>query len=66
MFRCWEHEVTGQENYHQICFPKSVMSQVLCALHNDPSVGHLGVLDSRESAEEMLLTWHEVRGRNAC
>ena len=43
MFRRWEHEVTGQEIYHQICLPESVVSQVLCALHNDPSAGHLGV-----------------------
>ena len=66
VLRCWEHEVTGQEICHQICLPESIVSQVLCALHNDPSSGHLGVSKTGESAEEILLAWHAGRRRNAC
>ena len=28
VFRRWKHEVTGQEIYHQICLPKSIVSQI--------------------------------------
>ena len=60
VFRRWEHEVTGQEIYHQICLPESVVSQVLCALHNDPSAGHLGVSKTLEKVRRRFY-WHGMR-----
>ena len=60
VFRRWKHEVTGQEIYHQICLPKSIVSQVLCALHNDPSSGHLGVSKTLEKVRRIFY-WHGLR-----
>ena len=48
VFRCWENEVTGQEIYQQICLPESLVPQVLHALHDSPSAGHLGVSKTLE------------------
>ena len=60
VFRRWEHEVTGQEIYHQICLPESIVSQALCALHNDPSSGHLGVSKTLEKVRSRFY-WHGMR-----
>ena len=60
VFRRWEHEVTGQEIYHQICLPESIVSQALCALHNDPSSGHLGISKTLEKVRRRFY-WHEMR-----
>ena len=60
VFRRWEHEVTGEEIYHQICLPESVVSQVLCALHNNPSAGHLGVSKTLEKVRSRFY-WHGMR-----
>ena len=57
MCRRWEHELTGQEIYHQICLPESIVSQVLRALHNDPSSGHLGVSKTLEKVRRRFY-WH--------
>ena len=58
--RRWEHELTGQEIYHQICLPESIVSQVLRALHNDPSSGHLGVSKTLEKVRRRFY-WHSMR-----
>ena len=58
--RRWEHELTGQEIYHQICLPESIVSQVLHALHNDPSSGHLGVSKTLEKVRRRSF-WHGMR-----
>ena len=58
--RRWEHELTGQEIYHQICLPESIVSQVLGALHNDPSSGHLGVSKTLEKVRRRFY-WHGMR-----
>ena len=60
VFRRWEHEVTGQEIYHQICLPESIVLQALCALHNDPSSGHLGGSKTLEKVRRRFY-WHGMR-----
>ena len=60
VFRRWEHEVTGKEIYQQICLPESVVSQVLCAFHNNPSAGHLGVSNTLEKVRRRFY-WHGMR-----
>ena len=60
VFRRWEHEVTGKEIYQQICLPESVVSQVLCAIHNNPSAGHLGVSKTLEKVRRRFY-WHGMR-----
>ena len=60
VFRRWEHEVTGKEIYQQICLPESVVSQVLCAIHNNPSADHLGVSKTLEKVRRRFY-WHGMR-----
>ena len=63
VFRRWEHEVTGKEIYQQICLSESVVSQVLCAFHNNPSAGHLGVSKTLEKVRRRFYLqgmWEDV------
>ena len=60
VFRRWENEVTGQEIYQQICLPESLVPQVLYALHDSPSAGHLGVSKTLEKVRRRFY-WHDMR-----
>ena len=60
VFRRWENEVTGQEIYQQICLPESLVPQVLHALHDSPSAGHLGVSKTLENVRRRFY-WHGMR-----
>ena len=40
--------------------PESVVSQVLCAIHNNPSAGHLGVSKTLEKVRRRFY-WHGMR-----
>ena len=60
VFRRWENEVTGQEIYQQICLPESLVPQVLYALHDSPSAGHLGVSKTLEKVRRRFY-WHGMR-----
>ena len=60
VFRRWENEVTGQEIYQQICLPESLVPQVLHALHDSPSAGHLHVSKTREKVRRRFY-WHDMR-----
>ena len=48
IFRRWEDERTGHETHQQLCLPRKLGPQVLCALHDNPSAGHLGVTKTLE------------------
>ena len=60
VFRRWKNEVTGQEIYQQICLPESLVPQVLYALHDSPSAGHLGVSKTLEKVRRRF-SWHGMR-----
>jgi len=60
VYRRWEHEQTGREIYQQLCLPESVAPQVLCALYNDSSAGHLGVTKTLEKVRRRFY-WHGLR-----
>ena len=60
VFRRWENEVTGQEIYQQICLSESLVPQVLYALHDSPSAGHLGVSKTLEKVRRRFY-WHGMR-----
>ena len=59
VYRRWEHEQTGREIYQQLCLPKSLAPQVLCALH-DPSAGHLAVTNTLAKVPRRFY-WHGLR-----
>ena len=56
IFRLWEDERTGQ----QLCLPRKLAPQVLCALHDNPSAGHLGVTKTLERVQKHF-HWLGVR-----
>ena len=43
IFRRWEDGRTGHETHQQLCLPRKLAPQVLCAFQDNPSAGRLGV-----------------------
>ena len=60
VFRRWEDEVSGQETSQQLCLPESLVPQVLSALHDSPSAGHLGVAKTLARVRRRFY-WHGMR-----
>ena len=63
MYRRWEHEVKVRDVFHQICLRESLVPQFLCALHDHPSAGHLGVWKTQEKVRRRFYwegTWEDL------
>ena len=58
VFRRWKREVPRDLSSNLLA--QGVVSQVLCALHNHPSAGHLGISKTLEKVQRRFY-WHGMR-----